>query len=284
MLQYCVAGFDLVAQYFGAMVSAYNKSKQGAANAEKVKLFLTPLGGGVFQNPREMIASSVLLAYYQAQELLTNFDDNVQVIFLAWDGKQRQRNFPHECSDFSEFFNHDSGDTTTLSVIQQGKKNLIVNKKVKKALEEIQQEEADRSAQPPADYQEQPDEANIKENVTPLQSEEEPRTNTMLGDELFKKFKEGSLTEDDKEAYRKMVLSNFDSKQQEYDETFKNTDTNASHNEKEYNINVVVRKLRSDQSLVDNLFELFLIQKKKNTFNKLLFINEIFRKIFFTKY
>lgn len=103
MLQYCVAGFDLVAQYFGAMVSAYNKSKQGAANAEKVKLFLTPLGGGVFQNPREMIASSVLLAYYQAQELLTNFDDNVQVIFLAWDGKQRQRNFPHECSDFSEF-------------------------------------------------------------------------------------------------------------------------------------------------------------------------------------
>ena len=30
MLQYCVAGFDLVAQYFGAMVSAYNKKKQRA--------------------------------------------------------------------------------------------------------------------------------------------------------------------------------------------------------------------------------------------------------------
>jgi hypothetical protein len=100
MLQYCVAGFDLVAQYFGAMVSAYNKSiNQKQQSQTKVKLFLTPLGGGVFKNPREMIASSVLLAYYQAQQLFADFDDKVKVIFLVWDGS------PDECSDFSEFFN-----------------------------------------------------------------------------------------------------------------------------------------------------------------------------------
>jgi hypothetical protein len=99
MLQYCVAGFDLVAQYFGSMVSAYHKSIKQQQSQTKVKLFLTPLGGGAFKNPREMIASSVLLAYYQAQELFTDFDANVQVIFLVWDGS------PGECSDFSEFFN-----------------------------------------------------------------------------------------------------------------------------------------------------------------------------------
>lgn len=129
-LQYCVAGFDLVAQYFGAMVSAYNKKKQResdvgemaekaakaldtAAETEaqtkhiaavnmatnKVKLFLTPLGGGVFQNPREMIACSALLAYYQAKQLLLDFDDKVQIIFLAWDGNS------DEVKDFNEFFN-----------------------------------------------------------------------------------------------------------------------------------------------------------------------------------
>ena len=96
-LQYCVAGFDLVAQYFGAMVSAYYKSKK--LGQVQVKLFLTPLGGGVFNNPREMIACSVLLAYYQAQQLLERFDDNVQVIFLVLDGNKI------EVDDFSEFFN-----------------------------------------------------------------------------------------------------------------------------------------------------------------------------------
>ena len=136
-LQYCVAGFDLVAQYFGSMVSAYNKKKQResdvyvkavnemaekaaeALNTEayeeaqkkhttavqmftdKVKLFLTPLGGGVFHNPREMIASSVLLAYYQAKQLFSDFDDKVEIIFLAWDRNNE------EVYDFSKFFTPD---------------------------------------------------------------------------------------------------------------------------------------------------------------------------------
>ena len=101
-LQYCVAGFDLVAQYFGAMVSAYNKSKKPEqVPGKKVKLFLTPVGGGVFNNPREMIACSALLAYYQAQQLFPDFDSKVQVIFLVWDGSEA------ECKDFIEFFNED---------------------------------------------------------------------------------------------------------------------------------------------------------------------------------
>ena len=96
-IQYCVAGFDLVAQYFGAMVSAYRKQKEKTTNA-KVKLFLTPLGGGVFNNPREMIASAILLAYYQAKKVIADFDDMVDVIFLVWDGN------PAEINDFTKFF------------------------------------------------------------------------------------------------------------------------------------------------------------------------------------
>ena len=113
-LQYCVAGFDLVAQYFGAMVSAYNKSKKlGEAQGKKVKLFLTPLGGGVFNNPREMIACSVLLAYYQAQQLFRDFDNSVQVIFLVWDGSEA------ECKDFIEFFNEDGSVTIAIQELQR---------------------------------------------------------------------------------------------------------------------------------------------------------------------
>jgi hypothetical protein len=122
-LQYCVAGFDLVAQYFGAMVSAYHKSKQlestakaGPAAAEagkKIKLFLTPLGGGVFNNPRELIGCSVLLAYYQAQELFTDFDDKVQVNFLAWNQSSP------EVYDFSKFFKPDKTAEPIVNSMQE---------------------------------------------------------------------------------------------------------------------------------------------------------------------
>lgn len=171
-LQYCVAGFDLVAQYFGAMVSAYYRKKQQqlllestalaaaaaaaarapdalakqtehqdlvkAGLANPTKLFLTPLGGGVFKNPREMIACSALLSYYQAQQLLPNFDDKVQVIFLAWNGiGPRECPCPQECSDFSEFFNSSTTDTETNLVI-----NGCVPKKLKyqEVMLEIQRE------------------------------------------------------------------------------------------------------------------------------------------------
>jgi hypothetical protein len=126
MLQYCVAGFDLVAQYFGAMVSAYNKSKQsGDASGKRVKLFLTPLGGGAFNNPREMIACSALLAYYQAQQLFDDFDAKVEVIFLAWDCRKNDGSIDEndgkkrsvEDEDFIEFFNtNKDGDTLSKKV------------------------------------------------------------------------------------------------------------------------------------------------------------------------
>lgn len=117
LLQYSVAGFDLVAQYFGAMVSAYHKKTQG-----KIKLFLTPLGGGVFQNPREMIACSVLLAYYMATKMLQNFDQKVEVIFLAWDSKDHEgkdairngKKASVEDEDFSVFFKKDGKEPQAL--------------------------------------------------------------------------------------------------------------------------------------------------------------------------
>ena len=132
MLQYCVAGFDLVAQYFGAMVSAYNKSKQsGAALGKRVKLFLTPLGGGAFNNPREMIACSALLAYYQAQQLFVDFDDKVEVIFLAWDCKNNDGSIDKnngkkrsvEDEDFIKFFNSEESAQATGGPLEGGHKS-----------------------------------------------------------------------------------------------------------------------------------------------------------------
>jgi len=139
-LQYCVAGFDLVAQYFGAMVSAYNKSKK--PDQAQVKLFLTPLGGGVFNNPREMIACSALLAYYQAQKLFTDFDTSVEVIFLVWDGSEA------ECKDFIEFFNEDGSSVTR--AIEQLKQEAAAKAAAKAAAEaaakrEVEEERVEKA-------------------------------------------------------------------------------------------------------------------------------------------
>jgi hypothetical protein len=138
-LQYCVAGFDLVAQYFGAMVSAYNKSKKPGQT--HVKLFLTPLGGGVFSNPREMIACSALLAYYQAQQLFTDFDDKVKVIFLVYDGSEP------ECKDFIEFFNEDEDGSVTTAIQELERKEKEKRQREEQALLEVLEEsEAPRTS------------------------------------------------------------------------------------------------------------------------------------------
>ena len=98
LLQDYVAGCVLIAQYFGAMVTAYYKSKQKLSSNGKLKLFLTPLGGGVFNNPRELIGSTILMAYMQAKSLLDDIDDTIEIIFIAWGGRQS------EVDDFNMFF------------------------------------------------------------------------------------------------------------------------------------------------------------------------------------
>ena len=179
-LQYCVAGFDLVAQYFGAMVSAYNKSiNQKQQSQTKVKLFLTPLGGGAFKNPREMIACSALLAYYQAQQLFEDFDDKVEVIFLVYDGST------DECSDFSEFFN--SSDVETAEAAEGEGSSFFpprVPKTSKIASETSrEQQESEEAAQlSPAVGADV-----IQGNDYELPSEE-ARPATMTGDQLFEKY------------------------------------------------------------------------------------------------
>jgi hypothetical protein len=226
MLQYCVAGFDLVAQYFGAMVSAYHKSKKpGVALGKKVKLFLTPLGGGVFKNPREMIASSVLLAYYQAQQLLPNFDDKVEIIFLAWDGNL------FECSDFMKFFNEDGSITKLVKDKEtaDNKQRADFLKEQNEELAALGQEqsppptpdvvEAEQLEQPPpadvveAVQLEQPphdaDASGIHGSVDKLLPEE-GQPDTMTGDELFEKMMKGEdPSPEEKDTYQKIVLQKF---------------------------------------------------------------------------
>ena len=262
MLQYCVAGFDLVAQYFGAMVSAYHKSKKlGVALSKKVKLFLTALGGGVFQNPREMIASSVLLAYYQAQQLFSDFDAKVEIIFLVWDGNL------FECSDFMKFFNEDGSITKLIE-----DKKIADKKEREKILKEQNEDqaalgqgqspptsfdvvEAEQLEKPPHDADAYADAsaAEIQQNVNILPPEEAPPA-TMLGDDLYNKHEEkipsrDVLANDETiKTYREQILSKLDQ--------FTTTELDK-----------------------DKICELFLIScngSNLEQFKKLLFFREIF--------
>ena len=240
-LQYCVAGFDLVAQYFGAMVSAYNKSKKlGEAQGKKVKLFLTPLGGGVFNNPREMIACSVLLAYYQAQQLFSDFDNSVQVIFLAWDGN------PNEVGDFGKFFN-----------TKEEQESLPEATSV-----EIQSSEKKDDGDGDGDS-----------DVYPTEGWELGWKVVVTGDELYEKYKFWSLKPplkplvNDAESYRKRVLEKFKKEESYYDELFLGSD---------YKYYSITEKINDDTNLFDKLMELLSLTLSANLHKKLLFIHDIF--------
>jgi hypothetical protein len=298
-LQYCVAGFDLVAQYFGAMVSAYNKSKKpGQAPGKKVKLFLTPLGGGVFNNPREMIACSALLAYYQAQQLFADFDNSVEVIFLVWDGSEA------ECKDFTEFFNEgsDSSVTNAIKELQQKAKEKRAREEAakKKAQEEYaaaQEAKALPAAPPapPAAPEEIPaappaaveptaldptalDPTAVEQQAPPPEEEPTPLT----GDQLYEKYNLWDLKNpakvlvDDFENYRRSVLQKFEKEKTDYDEIF-STPQEQEQN-KEYRYTFVSEKLHEDNTLAEKLQSLLSVTPSTNLYKKLLFLQSVFTK------
>ena len=266
-LQYCVAGFDLVAQYFGAMVSAYNKSKKlGEAQGKKVKLFLTPLGGGVFNNPREMIACSVLLAYYQAQQLFSDFDNSVQVIFLAWD-----RN-PNEVGDFGKFFNtkeeQESLPEATLVEILHPSDTEIKN-------------DGDDDDYPTDGWTlgaiKNPNkDVGVNKDVDVDEDEDE---DVLTGDKLYEKHKDPSqvLSLNDAESYRKRVLKKFESEESDYDNEF--SDLPKKHiKPTEYQVEIVKSVISRNIDLFNKLMELLSLTSSENLYTKLLFIQGIFIK------
>merc|ERR1712194_21538 len=74
----------LVAQYFGAMKTAAKRAEPG----KKVKVFLMPLGGGVFNNSFDSIGKSMS----KAVEMLTDDDRaKLEVQVLTWSGNQQEK-------------------------------------------------------------------------------------------------------------------------------------------------------------------------------------------------
>ena len=256
-LQYCVAGFDLVAQYFGAMVSAYNKSKKPEqVPGKKVKLFLTPLGGGVFNNPREMIACSVLLAYYQAQQLFTDFDAKVEVIFLVWDCKDIDGNeiknkegkkISVEDVDFSQFFN---------------------TKEEQESLPEATPVEILH-----------PSDTEINNDGDDDYSTDGWTLDVLTGDKLYEKRKDPSqvLSLNDAESYRKRVLKKFESEESYYDNEFSDLPKKRIK-PTEYQLEIVKSVISRDKDLFNKLMELLSLTSSENLYTKLLFIQGIFIK------
>merc|ERR1719210_1319886 len=83
-----IAEANLVGQYFGALQQIADLAKEQGA---KRKVYLLPLGGGVFNNPWESIAMSMA----QAVELLASQEpklfDRLEVEALAWSGNPSEQ-------------------------------------------------------------------------------------------------------------------------------------------------------------------------------------------------
>eukprot|EP00928_Gymnodinium_smaydae_P024043 TRINITY_DN19595_c0_g3_i1.p1 TRINITY_DN19595_c0_g3~~TRINITY_DN19595_c0_g3_i1.p1 ORF type:complete len:372 (+),score=57.00 TRINITY_DN19595_c0_g3_i1:75-1190(+) len=79
-----VAEGVLVAQYYGALKVAAARS----TSSDKTKVFLMPLGGGVFNNPWESIAKGMALAV----EMLSEDDHNkLDIRVLTWKGNNEEK-------------------------------------------------------------------------------------------------------------------------------------------------------------------------------------------------
>mmetsp|Transcript_47609 Transcript_47609/g.126282 ORF Transcript_47609/g.126282 Transcript_47609/m.126282 type:complete len:145 (+) Transcript_47609:2-436(+) len=74
----------LVAQYYGALKTAASRAEPGTT----AKVFLMPLGGGVFNNSFDSIGKSISMAV----EMLTDEDRaKLTVQVLVWNGKRKEK-------------------------------------------------------------------------------------------------------------------------------------------------------------------------------------------------
>lgn len=81
--QRAVAELILVAQYLGALRYAAKTKAATAANSGRRKVFLMPLGGGVFNNPWDLIAKSMARA---VQMMDLDALASLEILALAWQG------------------------------------------------------------------------------------------------------------------------------------------------------------------------------------------------------
>lgn len=85
--QECVARRILTAQYFGALKHA---AEWASEKKLRRKVFLMPLGGGVFNNPWESICSSMANAMAMLSEQFPNAPELLDVYALAWNGNRAE--------------------------------------------------------------------------------------------------------------------------------------------------------------------------------------------------
>ena len=87
-----IANAVLFAQYYGAMYEAYyyNKQKSISGYDNKTKIFLMPLGGGVFNNKFEDITKCMLVALCLFQTTHGDFLERVDPKILAYNGLKNE--------------------------------------------------------------------------------------------------------------------------------------------------------------------------------------------------
>lgn len=90
--QESVARRILTAQYFGALKHA---AEWASEKKMQRRVFLMPLGGGVFNNPWESICSSMANAMAMVSEQFPNISELLDVYALAWNGNRAEEETLH---------------------------------------------------------------------------------------------------------------------------------------------------------------------------------------------
>lgn len=91
-----IANLLMISQYYGALYQAYNYAK---TNQKKIKIFLMPLGGGVFYNQPKHIFANMILAIYLLNINYSDYISFLDIKILTYNGK------PNEYNEYNSFYN-----------------------------------------------------------------------------------------------------------------------------------------------------------------------------------
>lgn len=86
-----IANYIMIGQYYGALQTAYNKYEN-----ERIKIFLMPLGGGVFQNKPADIFKNIVTAINLLESKYADVPKKLAIHILTWKDSQPMESKTYE--------------------------------------------------------------------------------------------------------------------------------------------------------------------------------------------
>lgn len=81
---FCISSYIMIGEYYGALEQAYLHNKN---NKQCGKIFLMPLGGGVFGNNPDDIKTNIGISLYLLEKKHTDWQEHIKVYLIAWKGR-----------------------------------------------------------------------------------------------------------------------------------------------------------------------------------------------------